>query len=268
MPDSTSPMSRPESGAELPGERRGRRGALRLGSEARVLLALLRGQGRHGDQQSRLERFYGPQAAHYDGFRERLLAGREALCADLDLSPGARLIEIGAGTGRNLACLGPGIGQLARVDLVDLCAPLLEQARHRWSAYPNVFCHHADACTWFPREVADAVVFSYSLSMIPDWRRALVNAFAMLRPGGRLAVVDFTLLADQSPWARRFWRAWFGHDGVRPDAQHVRTLATLLPHHHQIVGRSRLPYLPGLSVPYFRFIGRRPGEDHCGGSAP
>lgn len=252
-------MSRPESCTEPPGEQRGGNGALQLGSEARVLLALLRGQGRHGDQQSRLERFYGPQAAHYDGFREWLLAGREALYADLDLSPGASLIEIGAGTGRNLACLSPVISQLARVDLVDLCAPLLEQARRRWSGYPNVFCHHADACSWFPREAADAVVFSYSLSMIPDWRRALVNAFTMLRPGGRLAVVDFTLLPDQAPWMRRFWRIWFGHDGVRPDALHLSTLATLLPDHRKVVDRSRLPYLPGLSIPYFRFVGQRPG---------
>lgn len=247
---------------------RGRPGLASRFSEARVVLTLLRGQGRRGDQQARLERFYGPQAAYYDSFRARLLTGREALYADLDLAPGARLIEIGAGTGHNLACLGPKVGRLARVDLVDLCDPLLEQARRRWSEYPNVFCHHADACTWFPREAADVVVFSYSLSMIPDWRRALVNAFAMLRPGGRLAVVDFTLLAEQSPWMRRFWRAWFGHDGVRPDALHLSTLATLLPNHRKVVDRSRLPYLPGLSVPYFRFIGRRPGGNVHVESAP
>jgi S-adenosylmethionine-diacylgycerolhomoserine-N-methlytransferase len=35
------------------------------------------------------------------------------------------------------------------------------------------------------------VMISYSLSMIPDWRRVLEVAAGRLRPGGRLHIVDF-----------------------------------------------------------------------------
>ena len=40
-----------------------------------------------------------------------------------------RLVELGAGTGRNLLFFGPRIGEFAQVDLVDLCPALLDQAR-------------------------------------------------------------------------------------------------------------------------------------------
>jgi hypothetical protein len=49
------------------------------------------------------------------------------------------------------------------------------------------------------------VYFSYALTMIADWRRALDNALAMLAPGGTLGVVDFHL--PDRP-RNRFW-AWF-----------------------------------------------------------
>ena len=44
---------------------------MRPGTDARVLLQLLRGQPRRGSQAERLQAFYGPQARGYDAFRER-----------------------------------------------------------------------------------------------------------------------------------------------------------------------------------------------------
>ena len=103
----------------------------------------------------------------------------------------------------------------------------------------------------------DCVYFSYALTMIPDWRRAVDNAIAMLAPGGTLGVVDFHL-PDAVDCGSRFWRAWFGHDGVWLSAEH-------LPYLREPAGSSRcassaaapLPYLPGLRVPYYLFVGRK-----------
>ncbi len=44
----------------------------------------------------------------------------------------------------------------------------------------------ADAATYRRDEPVDCVYFSYSLAMILDWRSAMDNALAMLRPGGIL----------------------------------------------------------------------------------
>jgi S-adenosylmethionine-diacylgycerolhomoserine-N-methlytransferase len=231
--------------------------ASNLAADARVLLRMLRGMPAGADTQSRLQAFYAPQAQAYDAFRERLLRGRAELIADLDLPRGAYVVELGAGTGRNLDYFGRRAADLGRIDLVDLCPALQDQARRRASATTNVRVIAADACTYRPEAPVDCVIFSYSLTMIPDWRRALANAVAMLATGGVLAVVDFTVSPAQSALARRFWTLWFGHDGVRLNRAHVEALTACLPKHRLSEHRAPVPYLGGLKVCYYRFIGTR-----------
>lgn len=234
--------------------------------EARVLLRLVRGQPRRGTLAERLQAFYGPQAEHYDAFRERLLQGRAELMGLLDPAPGDRVVELGAGTGRNLQFLGDRLGTLGQVDLVDLCPALLEQARRRTQGRSNVRVLEADAVTYRTEQPVDCIYLSYALTMIPDWEGALRNALALLRPGGTLGVVDFYVsdsdpapgLTRHGPVTRWFWPRWFGHDGVRPDPAHLTTLRRLLPDHRLLERRAPVPYLPGLRVPYYIFVGRTP----------
>lgn len=224
-------------------------------ADARMLWHLARGMPRAGDHAGRLAAFYGPQADAYDGFRERLLPGRAELLEWLAPKAGERVVELGAGTGRNPFFLGSRVHELGDLTLVDLCAPLLEKARKRWDAAPNVRVIEVDACRWLPQRPVDVVYFAYALTMIPAWRNAMANAVAMLRPGGRLGVVDFTISPQQGWLARNFWRSWFAHDGARLSIEHAVTLRHLLPLHELRERRSFLPYLPGLAVPYYLFLG-------------
>lgn len=225
-------------------------------SDLPVLWRMLRGMPRAGDHAARLEGFYAGQAEAYDGFRERLLHGRDEAVAALDLRPGQVLVELGAGTGRNLERAGAAVPGLAAVHLVDLCPSLLAVARRRIAGrgWDNVEAVAADATAWRPPRQADAVLCAYSLTMMPDWRAVLENAIAMLRPGGRLAVVDFTVVDDRlarmaaapAQWraVRAGWRAWFGHDGVRPDAAMFPAIAARLREPSLRVGYGRVPWLP------------------------
>lgn len=235
--------------------------------DAAILWRLLRGQPRHGSLAQRLEGFYRPQAERYDAFRERLLHGRRELVESLDPAPGARLVELGGGTGRNLEFFGPRLAGFAEVTLVDLCPALLEQARRRARDWPNVRVVAADACTWRPREPVDCVYFSYALTMIPDWRRAVDNALALLRPGGRLGVVDFYVSPPRpepgrvrhGALTRRFWPLWFGHDGVHPHPGHLPYLLSRVQPLRVEERRGTVPYLPGLRAPYYLLVGcKRP----------
>ncbi|MGB5833438.1 MAG: class I SAM-dependent methyltransferase [Thiohalocapsa sp.] len=70
----------------------------------------------------------------YDASRERLLHGRSELIERLDTPAGAQVVELGAGTGRNLLFFGDRLGRFGQVELVDLCRPLLDQARRRTCA--------------------------------------------------------------------------------------------------------------------------------------
>jgi S-adenosylmethionine-diacylgycerolhomoserine-N-methlytransferase len=235
-------------------------------ADVRVLASLVRGQPRGGTHAERLQAFYAPQAAQYDAFRERLLHGRAELMAWMDPPPGARVVELGGGTGRNLDLLGDRLDGLASLELVDLCPALLAQARLRARRLANVRVIEADATTYRPAQPADLVYFSYALTMIPEWRAALVNALAMLRPGGILGVVDFYVserdpapgLARHGALTRAFWPRWFGHDGVHPNPEHLPTLRRLLPDHRLMEGQGPVPYLPGVRVPYYVFVGRVP----------
>lgn len=231
-----------------------------LSSDLQVLWRMARGAPAAATHAERLERFYRPQAESYDQFRERLLQGRDELIALLAPPDGAVVIELGAGTGRNAEYFGARLLDFSHVELVDLCPALLEQARRRWAQQPRVRIIEADAVTYRPAQAADCVYFSYALTMMPQWREALANALTMLRPGGLLGVVDFDLprgdcLAERC--ACEFWRRWFAHDGVHLDRAHVEELRALTETVTLRESTAALPYLPGLRVPYYVYVGRR-----------
>ncbi len=231
-------------------------------NEAQVLWQLLRGQPGGADHRERLERFYAPQARHYDAFRDRLLPGRDELVAHLCLAPGQHLVELGCGTARNLEFVPPGLrAGLARIDAVDLCPALLVEARRRCRSWPNVVVHESDATRFAPGIEVDRVLLSYTLTMMPDWRATLRNAFRMLRPGGLIGVVDFCLpraTESQMPrWQQHFWRRWFAHDGVQLDRAHGAFLDGMFERVTRLERKHRLPYVPFLEAPYYLYIGRK-----------
>jgi S-adenosylmethionine-diacylgycerolhomoserine-N-methlytransferase len=237
-------------------------------ADARVLIRLLRGQSRSGTHAERLQAFYGPQADRYDRFREHLLHGRRTLIERLAPGPAATVVELGGGTGRNLLFFGRDLERLQSVTLVDLCPAMLDEARRRAAHRDNVAVVEADATTWQPPEAVDCVYFSYSLTMIPAWRSAIDNALAMLKPGGRLGVVDFYVSAPcpgpgmvhHRGLTRWFWRRWFGHQGVRLDPEHLAFLQQEVPAHCLTEHFGSVPCLPLLRVPYFVFTGTKAAQ--------
>ena len=230
-------------------------------ADFKTLWRLARGAPAGKNHADRLERFYRPQAESYDAFRDRLLQGRAELIEMLAPPDGALIVELGAGTGNNARHFGAQLARFDTVELVDLCPALLEQARERWAHEPRVRVIEADATHYRPSRPADRVYLSYSLTMMPEWRKALENAVAMLKPGGILGVVDFELprgdcLADRC--ACEFWRRWFAHDGVYLNRAHVEVMQSLTETGSLRESNAALPYLPGLRVPYYIYVGRKP----------
>jgi S-adenosylmethionine-diacylgycerolhomoserine-N-methlytransferase len=100
-------------------------------------------------------------------------------------------VDLGGGTGSNLEYFGDNLNHWKKIIVLDLCPSLVETAMKRvitkgWESFVDVVL--GDACDMhddrLPKDgTVDVVTFSYSLSMIPDWRAAIRNAFRMLKPG-------------------------------------------------------------------------------------
>ena len=236
-----------------------------LRADVAVVRRLLGGMPQSRSHAASLAAFYCPQASHYDRFRERLLHGRAELIARMPLPDRAHVVELGGGTGRNAEFFGERLESIATLEIVDLCAPLLAEARARARRIPQLRVVEADATTYRPSHPVDCVYFSYALTMIPDWQAAIANAVAMLKPGGVLGVVDFYVspprveagFAQHGALTRAFWPAWFRHDGVRVSALHFPALRRMLPDHAFVESRAAVPYLPVGRVPFYLFVGRK-----------
>jgi S-adenosylmethionine-diacylgycerolhomoserine-N-methlytransferase len=216
----------------------------------------------------RLNSFYQPQSGRYDTFRERLLRGRRELINSLPLPMGGHLIDMGGGTGKSIEWLGPRLYDLSSVTVVDLCEPLLRVARRRVATFgwENVKLVRADVASYRPPEgPVDAIIFSYSLCMIPNWIDALEHAYELLRPGGHIGVVDFYVsrkwahgnMASHSALTRFFWPMWFSHTNVFLNPAHLDLLQRRFTSVRLMEARAPLPYLCGLSVPYYIFVGQK-----------
>ncbi|GAB6167162.1 class I SAM-dependent methyltransferase [Thermostilla marina] len=236
-------------------------------SDLKILYHMVVRPGRGKDHAERLENFYAGQAEHYDEFRKRLLQGREDLWKALGVPAGGVWVDIGAGTGSNAEYFGDRIGELRKLILVDLSRSLLNVAdrrieKHGWT---NVVTQEADATTYRPDEPVDVVTFSYSLTMIPDWFAAIDNALAMLKPGGKIGVVDFYVsrkhpdegMRRHGAVTRLFWTGWFNYDNVFPSPDHIPYLKRRLKCVHLEERKAKVPYLPLVRAPYYIFIGEK-----------
>ncbi|QGV82061.1 class I SAM-dependent methyltransferase [Streptomyces ficellus] len=215
----------------------------------------------------RMESYYRSTAGDYDAFRERLLHGRRELMARLPTAPGAHLVDMGAGTGNNITYLGERHRkECRRITLVDVSASMLEVARRRVerSGWDNVETVLASATDYRPADgQADIVVFSYALTMMPDWFTAVDHARAILRPGGTIAVCDFYVARKQpaggarhAAWRRHLWPAWFSHNNVFLSPDHLPYLRARFTPTHVRESLSSVPYLPA-KVPYYLFTGTK-----------
>jgi len=108
--------------------------------------------------------------------------------------PGERVLDVATGTG-DLAFLEAAmVGPQGQVVGVDACAPMLEVARQRQrGALEGPRFQQGDATDLrIPDESFDAVTIGFGLRNVADRGQALREFRRVLRPGGRLMVLDFS----------------------------------------------------------------------------
>ena len=152
--------------------------------------------------QERMDRRYRYQRHVFDLSRKLILFGRDRAIAALRLGDARSVLEIGCGTGRNLKLMAETYPAL-RLTGLDISDEMLKSARAKFARTQldrRVTLLHGDAVAPTDRKAA-RILMSYSLSMVPDWRRALAVAIEALEPGGILAIVDFGNFGGLPDWA-------------------------------------------------------------------
>jgi len=112
----------------------------------------------------------------------------------LGLHPGARVLDVGCGTGASALPAAAAVAPDGHVIGIDLADRLLERARDkaRTHGLTNVEFRVGDmTATGLPDESFDAVVSVFSVFFVPDMVGLLRELWRMVRPGGQLAVTTW-----------------------------------------------------------------------------
>jgi S-adenosylmethionine-diacylgycerolhomoserine-N-methlytransferase len=162
-----------------------------------------------------MDRIYRRQRHFYDVTRKYFLLGRDRLIRDLAPPPGSAILEVGCGTGRNLIAAARRYPDATLYGL-DVSTAMLSTARaaiRRAGLEDRITLARGDAAEFdarplFGRSAFDRVFFSYSLSMIPPWRKALRIAYSLAADTCQIHIVDFGRQERLPSWVRPTLTRW------------------------------------------------------------
>jgi ubiquinone/menaquinone biosynthesis C-methylase UbiE/DNA-binding transcriptional ArsR family regulator len=177
------------------------------------------------------QNYFRKHAAEWDRIRKLHLADaavEDAIRTALADKPIRSLLDLGTGTGRMLELFA---GDIERGLGLDLSLDMLALARTRLdrAGLKNCSVRQGDIYDLaLPRDSFDVVIVHQVLHFLDDGPRAIREAVRVLRPGGRLLVIDFAphdleFLRDEhahrrlgfAPEAVTQWLEAAGLDGVR-----------------------------------------------------
>ena len=154
------------------------------------------------------QKFFATSAGQWDHMRDELFGQEFLPAALLSLLPSHWVVgDLGCGTGALLPKLAPHVARVIGVDASD---EMLGAATERVKDLPNVELRHGSLET-LPIDDAflDAAVFMLVLHHLPAPAEALAEAGRVLKPGGRLLIVDMTS-HEREEYRQRMGHVWLG----------------------------------------------------------
>jgi len=141
------------------------------------------------------------RAKTYDAELEDITAeARSMAVAALNLQPGMTVIDLGCGTGLNHPYLAKALGGEGRIIGLDASSGMLAEAQKRADrdGYREILTLIEGDARKLTQLLAptllgapvDALLTTLFMSVAPNWRQVFADAFDLVRPGGRAAVMD------------------------------------------------------------------------------
>ena len=166
--------------------------------------------------QKNMNRMYRFTRHVYDISRKYYLLGRDRLIAQVDAKDGHHICEVGCGTARNLIRLSERYPD-AQFYGLDASDEMLKTAQHevdKRCLSNRIILSQAFSQSFEPKslfnltEPLNKIVFSYSLSIIPPWKKSIDHALNILPSGAEIHIVDFGGQDDLPKWFRAFLFWW------------------------------------------------------------
>lgn len=116
------------------------------------------------------------------------------------LSRGARVLDVGCGTGASVIAAAGHVGQAGHITGIDISDVMLDLARVRLADYPNTACLQADAQTHgFAPAAFDAMISRFGVMFFADTTAAFANIARALAPGAAITMASWAPPA-QNPY--------------------------------------------------------------------
>lgn len=130
-----------------------------------------------------------------------------------ELQPGETVLDLGSGAGLDVLLaarrVGPG-GHAYGVDMTDEMLNLANQNQLKAGINNATFLQGTIEAIPLPADSVDVVISNCVINLARDKRAVLVEAFRVLRPGGRLAVSDMVEVEELAPTLKESLDAWAG----------------------------------------------------------
>jgi ArsR family transcriptional regulator len=169
------------------------------------------------DRRTKSQEFFSSSAGQWDRVRDELFGDRFHLAALAAFAEREWIVgDLGCGTGTVSAALAPFV---ARVMAVDGSAAMLQAAKKRLQGFDNIDLRRGELES-LPIDDArlDAATLMLVLHHVPEPERALAEASRVLKPRGRIVLVDML------PHDRESYRQQMGHVWLGFSDEHVRRL--------------------------------------------
>ena len=202
------------------------------------------------ERRARSREFFAGAAGRWDRTRDDLFGQRGSLLGLLGLvDPGILVADLGCGTGAVTEFLAPVLDRLIAVDGAQ---EMLDAARERLAPYPHVELRRGEL-ERLPLEAGriDAATLILVLHHLPDPAKVISEVARVLRPGGRILIVDL-LPHEREEYRQEMGHVWLGFSEERI-RRHLQKTGFIEPRFRP------LPPEPGTQGPLLFFAGASRG---------
>lgn len=153
------------------------------------------------EKQGKVAQVFDSVAVKYDLMNDLMSAGIHRLWKRFTIEKsgaraGSRILDLAGGTGDLAALFSPIVGPNGKIILADINDSMLKVGRDRMidkGLINNIDFAQVNAeCLPFEENYFDCITIAFGLRNVTDKQHALESMYRVLKPGGRLLVLEFS----------------------------------------------------------------------------